>query len=130
MSRYDLARGNCYEYAATALLGFGRAGAEEDNDKLEAFGEQLVLVHGYPTLSSGDQEGEQYGHAWIEIGGRLVWDPVVDQFLPRDLYYWVGQVNEEECMLYPASVVDDRLDDEDTWGPWGAVPGSVIWNEE
>lgn len=44
--------GRCYDNAFNYLMDKGKP-----DDR---------LVHGFPTLKAGPQQGEQYGHAWVE----------------------------------------------------------------
>ena len=80
-------KGNCYEDALVALLDGYKPGSDPFR------GETCVLVHGLPTLRSGEHAGEEYGHAWLECNTlNLVYDASVKKYIPRDMYYDLGNI--------------------------------------
>lgn len=112
------ARGNCYAAAGAFLLDAGVAGRAEG----------VTLVHGRPVLQV--EPFCQYGHAWVEftevlgeLGGRTVAvelcrDCESGVTLPRQLYYHLGRIAEEDCFRYTIDDLRRWVLETGHWGPW------------
>jgi len=109
--------GRCYETAARAVVPWF---ASADYEVVASIDAVPVLVHGWPT-TTGDDAGRVFGHAWVEVG-PLVWDPTTGDLVPRALYYRVGRINPKLCRRYSAKEAAQEINQEKTWGPWGAIP--------
>jgi hypothetical protein len=73
--------------------------------------EGLALVHG--VCRAGPQ---QWGHAWVELPGSLVFDGVRQQFYERDGYHRATQTTVEATYTLEAMV--ERLRAAEHYGPW------------
>lgn len=110
--------GDCYEAAGRHVYDATFSGKAEG----------MVLVHGVVS-GQGPLEGQRIDHAWVEVERRfpafqvVVWF-VVDRsqgknvVLPREHYYWVGQVEPEECWRYAPEEAMAFMAGSGHWGPW------------
>lgn len=121
--------GNCYEEALELLLKY----SDKDN---------IRLVHGYPRLTGGPDEGKQFGHAWVEFDETFkLTFPItvhlcVDRLNPEEallkhLYYHVGQINPDECTSYTMKEALANLEQYNHAGPWDEkVSDALFKNKE
>jgi hypothetical protein len=114
--------GNCYQ-EAYKLLQDAPPGAE--------------LVHGYPTLTAGENAGKPFGHAWVEYPDEETGQPMcLDYQRPgqpfhRALFYLVGQIDPRRCKRYAPRAADYMALRHGHYGPWGKVPRGVLFaNQE
>jgi hypothetical protein len=78
------------------------------------------LVHGLVTGTMGPAKGTQFTHAWLECPHLgVVWD-VEDKIVPIELYYRVGNVQNEIHYDSKADVIGLALLHGD-WGPWDEI---------
>jgi hypothetical protein len=87
------------------------------------------ICHGVP-MGQGEIEGVRFDHAWVEVETDmkkpdgspfyLVYDHSNGRelVLPRDLYYEVGQMKEEDVKRYTASDAIDKMNETGIYGPW------------
>ena len=105
------ADGECYENAASMLVMRNLSSVK--------LTENARLVHGRPTLQC--EPFIEYGHAWIE-DGDLVIDPSVDAMnpttMPRFLYYSLGKIDHEQCLVYTKEEARRWLLAYMHYGPW------------
>ncbi len=97
--------GNCYQTAAEHLLNIPASG--------------WVLVHGRPTRSIAPFC--QFGHAWLQLGERIVFDAERQMLVPRSVYYRVGRIDPALCIKYTQLDVQRKLLEFEHWGPWEGV---------
>jgi hypothetical protein len=100
-------KGQCYELAGKYVLDTNR---------------EATLVHGRPTLQRPPYE--KYGHAWIEEDDE-VYDPCADVRMSRQVYYAIGNIDEDETREYSHEDLVDKINEFGHWGPWegpDAVP--------
>jgi hypothetical protein len=83
-----------------------------------------MLVHGMPTLQSGEHEGKPFGHCWIELSGRIVFDYSNgrDLQLEKSKYYELGKINKKKIFKYTAREVQLNVLKHKHWGPWDYSP--------
>jgi len=75
-----------------------------------------LLVHGI-VRNSGD--GKPMGHCWIEHGDEVICRANGnDLVLPKDLYYALGNINDENCFKYNHKEVLEWTGYTEHWGPW------------
>lgn len=120
--------GNCYQVHADAIvaLGFGVTPHNESLNTLLEAGvakpENIVLVHGIVTGCGSYVKGRRYGHAWLEIldigGDDFVLDLTVDRFLPKSLYYGVGNIDPDETVSYDGKTANIKMLKHRHYGPW------------
>lgn len=113
-----LSGGDCFEAAAQYIL--------------ERKEEGLTLVHGRPTLQC--EPFMKYEHAWIEMildGDHYVRDVSngKDVFVPRAVYYGLGQIVMEDCYRYTFNEMRTKLLEFKHWGPWDGPFGSPPMEE-
>lgn len=92
--------------------------------------EDAVLVHGYPRLTSKDNHGKKFGHAWIEReinGVVLVCDYQHDKPILGALYYAVGQIDPAECKRYTRLEAMRKVLKTERYGPWGRQPKDALF---
>jgi len=117
--------GNCYE-VSSKTLGFLGAKAK----KLEAPDwarseikpdDEWYLVHGCPTLRRPPYV--KYGHAWLEVG-EVCYDAENCQFWPKDLYYAVGNIEDDGNLFrYTYDQMYQFLLAYNHYGPWEGTEG-------
>lgn len=105
------ARGNCYEVAATLM--YIRRG--------------IVLCHGRPvyrgrSLPGLIEPGDRYNHAWNESSDRRrVYDRsnglTIDW--PREVYYRMGNMTDDDVVVYTREEAYKHIESTGTYGPWG-----------
>lgn len=117
-------KGNCYE---KSLELFAKMYDELDN---------LVLVHGYPRLTTDDDDkGKLFGHAWLEfkavvplyVGDEQRGSVDLEYCLdfqkpdhpcPKAIYYEVGQINPAFVTHYTLEQALEQLELKGHVGPW------------
>jgi len=92
--------GRCYE------LSYQFATSHEGYD----------LVHGYISTKDGSRVID---HAWTERDGT-VYDPVMDQELPAEVYR--ALLNAEEAKRYSGIIAMKHGLESGTYGPWHDIP--------
>lgn len=97
--------GNCYHNCLTAAL---REFVHIPNVK---------IVHG-EVGGTGPLAGIRYGHAWLELSDRVVWDHN-GGMVARDDYYRIGTIDPDEVDRYSLEEAVAMALKEDTAGPWG-----------
>lgn len=87
--------------------------------------EQVRIVHGW-VEGRGEILGIRFVHAWVELSGSVVFDRSNGHniALPRELYYAVGGVAEEELKRYTMEEARRLSLDFNVYGPW--VAGSTV----
>lgn len=101
--------GNCYEDAAMELTWVGNH-------------QGWTLVHGRPVLQR--PPFIRYGHAWLENeDGTVCWDPITRTEVPKQEYYELGQIKEEDCYQYKVKDVSYWIAMTKHWGPWEGPHG-------
>ena len=109
-------RGDCYESAGRVILDVFRTFNEEG----------IELVHGIVTGQGEETAGIRFPHAWVErtvtVGKhRLVicLDQTSDmKKIPRDYYYQVGEVVEDELVRYSVEEAAKLMVETQNFGPW------------
>jgi hypothetical protein len=101
-----LAEGNCYENALNYVLN--------------VTSEDLVLVHGRPTLTRAPYC--QYGHAWVEQGNFCI-DGGFLVVIPKALYYMAGTIDPDMCLFYMPEEARVMVLQFKHYGPWEGVDG-------
>jgi hypothetical protein len=94
-------RGRCYGLALKYMAGH------------RAVELALRLVHGTLFI-----KGVPFPHAWIEIPGRIVFDPLDQRFFTRKGYYQVLHAKAEAH--YTTAEADQRAINTNHYGPWHA----------
>lgn len=119
-----IAKGDCYEASAHAIIGFAsRVDVPAD----------AVLVHGRPTLTRPPYI--EYGHAWLEYtADGMTWCLNVangdDKRLPGALFYGIGNIDPEQCYRYNREQASHMLAAYEHYGPWEGVEGEPPLNPE
>ena len=107
--QFEAPVGDCFEAAYKKLYEVFRKNPE------------AKLVHAIVT-GQGEIKGVQHGHAWVEIG-----DKVLDYSngrtieMPKQIYYAVGNVdpsNSDEYKTYSFKEMADISMDQGTYGTW------------
>ena len=106
--------GQCYLANGTAIIKH----LDGEKKVTEAHAE-IVLVHGYPTLTV--EPFVKYGHAWIEIAGLLVYDAESGVMHSRNRYYEIGKIDFDECVLYTPEETRSMILEHEHWGPWEEI---------
>lgn len=91
--------GKCFEDAEGIIM----------NGRLDA---GLVLVHGKCLGPAGDA----IQHAWIDVPGGLVYDPVLGRIYPSQTYQQITKAVADH--RYTTRQVIDMVNNSDTFGPW------------
>lgn len=102
------ATGNCYEANAKHLMDLKLAGKTTD----------MLLVHGKAD-GQGSLQGMRIEHCWL-LDGDTVYDysNVKEIVMPKIIYYGIGNIIEEECLLYTQRQVQECIVKYGHWGPW------------
>ena len=81
--------------------------------------DQVRIVHGW-VEGRGEIQGIRFVHAWVELSGAVVFDKSngMSIELPRDLYYAVGGVAEEELRRYTMDEARKLAFEFEVYGPW------------
>jgi len=123
--KYEI--GNCYEEASSAIALAGYRCDIELPDLEPGALKNATLVHGIPRHALS---GVRYGHAWIEFGDR-VYHPSNDGWvnhIPREVYYRVGHIDEDETVRYEGDrKVRRMLVEHEHYGPWHEHPDDVLF---
>lgn len=97
--------GLCYELSGQAVFRSGRSGQKKSH-------EGAILVHGSIQAFGNPR----INHAWVILKNGDVFDPVLDQVLPRDYYY--QRFNAVENVRYDKIQVAINILKYQHWGPW------------
>lgn len=120
--------GECYENAYWAAHDAWHGNGIGHFEKL--LQGEVFLVHGYPTLTSGDFKGQMYGHAWVELEKLgLVIDGGTGTVCVRNLYYQAGKITiyTRHTELEAAKLCVKH----ENYGPWDTPPkGALFKNDE
>ena len=86
---------------------------------------KLKLVHGLVD-GQGDLEGIRYNHAWVEDGNTVIDASLKGQGrenykFPKDLYYYIGGINEKTTFRYNHEEMVKKMFDTENYGPWEKV---------
>lgn len=114
--------GNCYKSAANTLMAhkkLGVAGLPYDED--------VFLVHGRPKLTK--PPFCEYGHAWLEWGD-VVLDTETDNIIPRQLFYSVGNIDEDTCVRYTYKMAQWFMLEYSHYGPWEGIESCPPYGQE
>ena len=119
--------GHCYEFAALWALGRLLDTPRDREAAMVAmsygdWNKTVRLVHGFPRLC-GDSSGagSLFGHAWIEFG-RLVYDPVTEALITRNVYYEKGRIMKEHVTRFSVAQIQEKIATWTVWGPWDDIP--------
>ena len=105
--------GDCFVKSAQLLLAASVDGVLGFDD--------IRLVHGMVS-GQGPLAGQRFVHAWAEVH-----DDVLDYsngnriIAPRELYYAVGEVVEEELVRYNVAQYRYHVMSSDHHGPWDRI---------
>lgn len=127
-----LRAGRCYELAFLKMCGH--------DGPLPSPG--VVIVHGYPRLTAGPDEGCLFGHAWLEwdeplvLPGfmepvaliRMCWDPVAQISSPAAMYYSAGRIDPDQTTAYTLREASRAAVETESYGPWNAVPDDALFD--
>lgn len=100
---WEQRRHRCYELAGFAFLFGDLAGAK-----------RALLVHG--TMHGPYEGNQRIGHAWIEFGDRLVWEPV--RGLIRDRAEWEAHARPRAERSYAESTARRAVLQSGHYGRW------------
>ena len=102
--------GNCYQIHLETLQ---ERRWEHDGIK------DTLLVHGLVT-GQGKIKGTRYGHAWLEVGGMIVFDISNgrDVVMSVQDYYELGKIKEEEIKRYSLTEAQKLITRTGHYGPW------------
>ena len=99
--------GRCYELAYLTALEW------EDRGRTPT----ARLVHGTIIPSAGPYAGTPYPHAWVEIGGRYVFDSNIQDVFP--LMYYYGRFRAKAEKIYrPRKDAAPHVVKAGHFGPW------------
>ena len=89
-------------------------------EMLKPGGPNYTLVHGIPLGRSGEAEGLNYPHAWLETASH-VWDSSlfergVNPWVDKHLYYLLGNIKWSK--RYTLTEARRMMLRKDTYGPW------------
>jgi hypothetical protein len=85
------------------------------------FESDMLLVHGF---ASDPSRTNRINHAWIEKGNGMVFDPVMDQELPKIVYY--KMFHAEPDHKYTRQEALHNAIDSGQYGPWNELDTSKI----
>ncbi len=87
-------------------------------DAVHAFDDEMfsdwALAHGI-VINSGTHAGQAMSHAWLEKD-HLVYDAPSDQFVPKEMYYRIGQI--EYVVQYTVTEMREMVVKHEHYGPW------------
>lgn len=86
-----------------------------------------LLCHGVVT-GKGKLEGVHFTHAWIEIGDTVIDTtmPIFANGVPKQVYYSIGQVQEDKTFKYNTDQVLEKAHKWNTCGPWE----DILWQQD
>ena len=86
-----------------------------------------LLCHGVVT-GKGKLEGVHFTHAWIEIGDTVIDTtmPIFANGVPKQVYYSIGQVQEDKTFKYNTDQVLEKAHKWNTYGPWE----DILWQQD
>ena len=86
-----------------------------------------LLCHGVVT-GRGKLEGVHFTHAWIEIGDTVIDTtmPIFANGVPKQVYYSIGQVQEDKTFKYNTDQVLEKAHKWNTYGPWE----DILWQQD
>ena len=118
--------GDCYGSAWNECqYGKTASGIGDALKKAGARNHEILLVHGYPTVSAGKNKGKKMGHAWVEVGGDLVVDH--ERIVPAGLYYSTGRIDPKHASKYTREESMRHAMKLRTYGPFShKVPDAVF----
>tara|TARA_Y100000310_G_C20266019_1_gene615818 strand:+ start:264 stop:635 length:372 start_codon:yes stop_codon:yes gene_type:complete len=99
------AGGDCYQLAADWVI----------NQSLFTDSREWVLVHGRPLLQRAPFC--EYGHAWAERGYE-VYDPQAGYRGAKQIYYAIGKIDPDHCIVYSFKELQTMLTTYQHYGPW------------
>lgn len=103
--------GDCYKANAQALEAHNLG----NHIMPPAIGD-AVLVHGRPTLQV--EPFVEYGHAWLEMDGKYCYDGETKQLHPKKMFYELGKIKEEDCLVYTYEQMEEFKLSHNHYGPW------------
>ena len=106
--------GDCYQAAVNVLM--------RNMDK-------GTLVHGMVN-GQGRLEGIRFGHAWVEIGNKVLdYSNGNKVTMPKKAYYALGRVNPNECKYYKYKKAAQFMLNRGHYGPW-EMSGDTVMAED
>ena len=106
--------GDCYQAAVNVLM--------RNMDK-------GTLVHGMVN-GHGRLEGIRFGHAWVEIGNKVLdYSNGNKVTMPKKAYYALGRVNPNECKYYKYKKAAQFMLNRGHYGPW-EMSGDTVMAED
>jgi hypothetical protein len=114
-SVYEGNDGNCYEASGREFMELARAGNKT-----------AKLVHADITPRIGGQQGNTYGHAWIEDGAKVndVSDnhgSNINKITNGDKIIYYGIADPTNIKKYDYKTFAEMVRKHKHWGPWSAV---------
>jgi hypothetical protein len=103
LKRVRIRQGRCYELALRIML-------------YEPGAEKFALVHGRVRESKSGFSERVIEHAWIEINDRMIYDPVLDEYVPGDKYVAGRSAVVER--RYTHSEAMEACSEARQYGPW------------
>jgi hypothetical protein len=100
---FEQRRGRCYELAGFTFLFGEMVGVK-----------RAMLVHG--SMHGPTADSVRIGHAWIEFGDRLVWEPV--RGLIRDRAEWEAHARPIPERSYAETTARRLAAQSGHWGRW------------
>jgi hypothetical protein len=87
----------------------------------------IRIAHGLVIGTGGEAEGLRYGHAWVEVGGAIVFDASQGETVsvPLPLYYRAGSVDPTLVVRYSLTEARRAMLDHGHYGPWHIVEEEV-----
>ena len=112
----ESANGDCFEihsrFISNSIIGYNRKDIKYEPG--------WTLVQGVVTGSPDTEvDGIRFGHSWMEKD-NMVWDISNgrDIKLPKDLYYKLGNIKEQECYKYDEAQTRANILKYGHWGSW------------
>ena len=103
--------GTCYMDAYKAFESGG-----VDDLKFDQISRRKSLVHGTVNVKHPDGTLGRGGHAWIELGDHLVWDPDSKELFLKDHFYKAAKV--ENPTHYSLEEMRKQAMKHEVYGPW------------
>ena len=99
--------GDCFQANAETVLAL----ATEINPAI------LEIVHG---LVTNPETGQRHIHCWAEVNREMAVDRSNGHSvtIQRNLYYLIGEIDEEELIRYSVLEMRRQLAETGVWGPW------------
>jgi len=123
--------GDCYVKNGKVFAGMDWENKESDIPHDAIKNNEIVIVHGAPTLRGGPYAGNKFGHCWLESKDTAYdYSNGNSVALDKRVYYALGNIDPDENVTYTLKEYRKKLVEKGTWGPWEGPAPEAEWLTE